>query len=249
MCIFTSAAYEDVFVSPNEEKIFDKMRANLTKMFFKVQAMIMDPEREVLLKAVVQFLQLTYDSLRPRLSLAKSLEEVLEIVVNECTITNISHLEELVDFLEIEEAKPLLQKYEREVEEKCNELPLTMSLDYLFKQGSDDQLKCNTIRFTLNWKPSERKFKDIEGVLWKAFGKKAAKNVKVVLVKTTNSIALICHAPYTMMTMLMMRAKRNIDVLIEEGVMSLFVGYYTVLDHRTHEQVHYTSVHIFLILQ
>ena len=124
-----------------------------------------------------------------------------------------------------------------------------MSLDYLFKQGLDDQLKCNTIRFTLDWKPSERKFKDIKGVLWKAFGKKAAKNVKVVLVKTTNSIALICHAPYTMMTMLMMRAKRNIHVLIEEGVMSLFVGYYTVLDHRTHEQVHYISVHIFLILQ
>ena len=175
MCIFTSAAYEDVFILPNEEKIFDKMRANLTKMFFKVQAMIMDPEREVLLKAVVQFLELTYDSLKPRLSLAKSLEEVLEIVLNECTTTNISPLEELVDFLEIEEAKPLFQKYEREVEEKCNELPSMMSLDYLFKQGSDDQLKCNTIRFNLNWKPSERKFKDIKGVLWKAFGKKAAK--------------------------------------------------------------------------
>ena len=184
MCIFTSAAYEDVFVSPNEEKIFDKMRANLIKMFFKVQAMIMNPEREVPLSALIEFLQLTYDSLKPRLSLAKSIKEVLEIVWDECTITNISHLEELVDFLEIEEAKPLLQMYEREVEDKCNKLPLMMSLDYLFKQGSDDQLKCNTIRFTLNWKPSERKFKDIKGVLWKAFGKKAAKNVKVVLINS-----------------------------------------------------------------
>ena len=86
------------------------MRVNLTKMFLKVQAMIMDPEREVLLSALIEFLQLAYDSLRPRLSLAKSIKEVLEIVLDECTITNISHLEELVDFLEIERSKAITSK-------------------------------------------------------------------------------------------------------------------------------------------
>lgn len=230
-------AFEDtVFLSPNEEEVFVRMRAKLTRVFLEVQELII--ERNIILTALVRFSRLTFDTLlRPKLTLAESIEDALEILLDECTIMNISYLEEVVKFFEIDEASALLQKYKEEVERECNDLPLKMSLDHLFKQGLDHQLKNNTIKFVLNWKPEERKFKDIKSVLWKAFGE-AAKNVKVIVAKTTNSIAIICYAPHTMMTYLMMRAKSNIDVLIEEGVMSLFVGYYTVLDHRTPEQVH-----------
>lgn len=227
---------EDVFVAPNLDGVFDKMRAKLITLFLKVQEMIL--KKGALLENVITFLQLMYETLANKMSCAESIEKVLKILLDECTITNIAHLEVIVEFLEIDEAKALIQKYNEEVEEKCNELPLTMSLDYCFKRGLDEQLKCNTITFILGWNPEEKKFKDINGVMWKAFGEKGARYVRVVAVKTTNSIAIICYAPHTVMTFLMMRAKSNIGVLVEEGVVSLFVGYYTVLDHKSREQVY-----------
>ena len=159
------------------------------------------------------------------------------MVVQECTITRIQYLEGIAKRFKVTDAEGDISDYHKHVEEQCSQLSIKCIERHHLRSPQSSRLICNTIKFIVRWEVTERQLKDVEGVLWKAFGD-MAEDVQVDTVKKVNSFAIICYAPHTMMAMLMVRARDNIDVLIEEGVMSLFVGYYTVLDHTSREQVY-----------
>ena len=175
-------------------------------------------------------LELSYEHLVPLISQADTVDEMLKIVLKECSVTNIAYLEAIIEHFEVTEAESDVSDYHEHIKKQCSHLPIENIEKHHLRSPQSSRLICNTIKFIVNWKTQEKQLKDIEGVLWKAFGDMAAV-VQVDTVKKVNSFAIICYAPHTMMAMLMVRARDNIDVLIEEGVMSLFVGYYTVLDH------------------
>ena len=179
---------------------------------------------------------MAFDELQPLLLEASTVSDVLKILCRECTIVDISYLEALIQHFNIDDAKEDIQEYQQMIEDKCHKLPLHVCLDQEFKEPFLTQLQRNTIIFILEWEPTERYLKDIKGLLSKAFGK-MAKVVKVIKVERDNSIKVVCYAPQEMMTELMTRAKENIDTLEKQGVLSLCMGYYTILDHKSRDKV------------
>ena len=158
------------------------------------------------------------------------------MVVQECTITRIQYLKGIVKRFKVTDAEGDISDYHKHVEKQCSQLSIECIERHHLRSPQSSRLICNTIKFIVKWNPTKTQLKDIEGVLSKAF-ENMAEDVQVDTVEKANSFAIVCYAPHTMMAMLMVRARDNIDVLIEEGVMSLFVGYYTVLDHTSREQV------------
>ena len=208
------------------------MRADLTIFFHTIKPKL---EAKIISKEdLKQFLELSYDNLVPRISQVDTIGEILDVVLQECTITRIQYLEGIIKCFKVTDAEGDISDYHKYIEEQCSQLSIKCIERHHLRSPQSSRLICNTIKFIVRWEPTEKQLKDIEGVLWKAF-EDMADDVQVDTVDKVNSIAIICYAPHTMMAMLMMRAKRNIDVLIEEGVMSLFVGYYTILDHTSKE--------------
>lgn len=194
-----------------------------------------------------EYLELAHENLTPLISKAETVDEILKIVIKECSVTNICYLDGIVEQFKASNVEEDISKYKQFVEEKCTCLPIEFIEQHHLRSLSSSRLIRDKIEFIVCWEPKEKQLKDIEGILWKAFGE-MVEVVHVDTAKKVNSIAIICYAPHSMMTFLMMRAKRNLDILQDMGVMSLFVGYYTLLDHKSQEQVsqvcHTPYVHV-----
>ena len=187
------------------------------------------------------FLRRCRPEVKPQLSIAKSFDEVMEIIEDECSIINVSILETIVNHYSINEAADYILAYKTHLEEFCEINICNVQL----KKLSSSLLTCNTIKFIVNWEVTKCTLSAIKGLLWKAF-QDFDKKVEVVALNEVNSIAIICYAPHHLMDSLLLTAQDNLETLIELGLIQLTIGYYTVYDKRTKDKVlHYLITEIY----
>ncbi|XP_019860598.1 PREDICTED: uncharacterized protein LOC109588939, partial [Amphimedon queenslandica] len=172
--------------------------------------------------------------LKPRLKDANSFDDVMEVIEDECSITNVALLETIVNKYSIQDAGDMILAYQTHLDEFC-ENKLTMFCNHQLKRLSSSLLTCETIKFVLKWNPSEHSLSSISALLWKTF---KDNQVEVIVIKEGNSIIVTCYAPHYLMESLLVTARDNIDMLKEMGLISLTIGYYTVYDeHAIDEEV------------
>ena len=133
----------------------------------------------------------------------------------------------------IQDGGDMILAYQTHLDEFCKN-KLTMFCDYPLKRLSSSLLTCETIKFVLEWKPSERSLSDITALLRITF---QDNRVEVVVIKEGNSIIVTCYAPHYLMESLLVTARDNVDMLKEMGLISLTIGYYTVYDEHAIDEV------------
>uniref|UniRef100_A0A1X7TCE0 Uncharacterized protein n=1 Tax=Amphimedon queenslandica TaxID=400682 RepID=A0A1X7TCE0_AMPQE len=186
------------------------------------------------LKKLKTYLEKCRPELKPQLKNANSFDDVMEVINDKCSITNVALLETIVNKYSIKGAGDMISAYRAHLNEFC-ENKLTMLCDHELKKLSSFLLTCETIKFVLEWKPSERSLSDITALLRIAF---EDNQVEVVVIKEGNSIIVTCYAPHYLMESLLVTARDNVDMLKEMGLISLTIGYYTVYDeHAIDEEV------------
>ena len=171
--------------------------------------------------------------LKPRLKDANSFDDVMEVIEDECSITNVALLETIVNKYSIQDAGDMILAYETHLDEFC-ENKLTMFCNRQLKRLSSSLLTCETIKFVLKWNPSEHSLSSIRALLWKTF---KDNQVEVVVIKEGNSIIVTCYAPHYLIESLLVTARDNVDMLKEMGLISLTIGYYTVYDEHAIDEV------------
>ena len=68
------------------------------------------------------FLGIRFQELKPHLSTAESFDDVIVLIKKKCTITNIACLETIVDYYNIENARPHIAAYASAVDDICESL-------------------------------------------------------------------------------------------------------------------------------
>ena len=174
--------------------------------------------------------------LKPQLSLAESFDDVMEVVAKKCTVVNIGYLETIIDHYNVEKAKVHITTYKSEVDKLCEEIKLSVCQKENFMTGPSSLLKCETIKFVLEWETDKHTFNEIRELLWKAFGK-MAKRVLVKHIDEGNSIIVTCYAPENAINILLMEAQKNLHILIKMGVIKLTIALHTVWDERSKDKV------------
>ena len=183
------------------------------------------------------YLRMCFRELRPLLVTAESFNDVIEIVQDKCTIINICCLEGIVDQYDITEAKEHITNYNTAVDKFCEKIKADVCCNQSFIiSSSSHQLTCETIVFVLEWEADKYTLIDIRGLLSKAF-KGMAKQVQVRAVNEGNSIIVTCYAPQSLIDLLLMTAKDNLDLLKQLGVIKLTIGYCTIYDKRQRDKV------------
>ena len=146
-------------------------------------------------------------------------------------------MEGIVDQYDITEAKVYIANYNTSVDEFCEKIKADVCCNQTFMiSTSSHQLTCETIVFVLEWKTDEQTLFDIRGLLSKAF-KGMAKKVQVRVVSEGNSIIVTCYAPKSLIELLSMTAKENLDSLMQLGVIKLTIGYCTIYDKHQRDKV------------
>ena len=99
--------------------------------------------------------------LKPQLSIAKSFDDVMEVVEEKCTVVNIGYLETIINHYNVEEAKAHITTYKSEVDELCEEIKLTVCQKENLTTGPAAFFKFETIKFVLEWETDKHTFNEI----------------------------------------------------------------------------------------
>ena len=218
----------EVNLQPTFQYDSDRMRMTFGKLFYTVAPLIAKSIPS--LQDLKTYLRMCFRELRPLLATAESFNNVMEIVQDKCTIINVCCLEGVVDQYNITEAKAHITNYNTAVEAFCEKIKADVCCNQRFViSSSSHQLTCETIVFVLEWKTDEHTLFDIRGLLSKAF-KDMAKKVQVRAVNEGNSIIVTCYTPQSLIDLLLMTAKENLDSLKQLGVIKLTIGYCTIYD-------------------
>ncbi|XP_019852152.1 PREDICTED: uncharacterized protein LOC109582031 isoform X3 [Amphimedon queenslandica] len=222
----------EVIVHPGYEAEFDRMDHKLGTLIHNIVPLIEAAIPSV--NDLKTYIGRCQKKLKPRLKNANSFDDVMEVIEDECSITNVALLETIVNKYSIQDAGDMILTYQTHLDEFC-ENKLTMFCNRQLKRLSSSLLTCETIKFVLKWNPSEYSLSSIRALLWKTF---KDNQVEVVVIKEGNSIIVTCYAPHYLMESLLVTARDNVDMLKEMGLISLTIGYYTVYDeHAIDEEV------------
>ena len=173
------------------------------------------------LEHLISYIRMIRPELRPHLSLAKSFNDVAEIIRDNCSITNIVLLEKIVSEFSVTAAEALIFNYSCGITEFCERRICGIQLKKI------SPLNCNSIKFIVNWEVDKCTLNNIKDLLQRAF-RNLVKRVEVVRTEKVNSIAIICYTPHQLMDVLLIEAQENIEELKKLGLIELTIGYYTV---------------------
>ena len=177
------------------------------------------------------FLNQTYPELTPEITHAQSTNAIMDIVGGRVNIINIAKIETIVKHYDISEAKDLITQYKKDIHKFTSDMKLEFVLDKKLSPPISS-LICETIKFVLDWEPSDRSLDDIRLLLIEAFGNSNRK-VIVQSIHKGNSIIIICYAPRYLINVLLLEAQANFHVLKEEmNLIRLDVGHYTVYNEK-----------------
>ena len=163
--------------------------------------------------------------LKAKLAECNDISSVVYVIEGECSLTDISLLESVVEEFEVTEAERYIEQYKTTLEESCHSLSIDLCLKEKFDAvNTSPSLKCETATYIFDWRPDEKKLKDIIDILSKTSGKL----VKIKYIEEGNSITITCSFPHSLTGALIIKLSENLELLIKNGLMKLTVGYCTI---------------------
>ena len=121
-----------------------------------------------------QFLNDGYSQLKPQLVHCNSIDDVLDVVNDHCTLINISCLEGIVEQFKIKEAEIHIQNYKDIVRSFIEEIKPSLGLE-IFKL-TKTFFKYETPVFVLDWDPTKCTLEDVKDILKELL----EKNVEII---------------------------------------------------------------------
>ena len=171
----------------------------------------------------------SYPHLETEITHSKSIDDVLNVVRDHCTLINISCLEGIVERFDIKEAETHIQAYKNVVQSFCKETKASLCLEETFKERkSHSLLKCETAVFVLDWDPSNYTLQDIRDII----AESVEDNVQIRVIREGKSIIVTCFFPLCLTTSIIARAQETLEIMKEKGLLQLTVGHCTIYDHR-----------------
>uniref|UniRef100_A0A1X7SKC9 Uncharacterized protein n=1 Tax=Amphimedon queenslandica TaxID=400682 RepID=A0A1X7SKC9_AMPQE len=226
----STALAGELFFNAAHKPVFNEIRGSFGILRVELLPLITQSIPSVM--EMKSFLQLSFPELSAELSDADSIEDIMNVVVKNCRVNDISVIKTIVKRFKITEAKPLISEYEEEVKTVCDSLK-----DFLGQNQPEHFLICETIHFTLGWEPEEHSLDDIRNLLEEAF-KELNKRIIVQSIHRGNSIIIFCYGPHHLLAALLLEAQDNLNILMKEfSLIRLTIGHYTVYDKRIRYKV------------
>ena len=214
---------------------FNEIRKKFGSTFFKVRRAISNKPPPV--EEIKTLLQDSFIDLKPQIVHVNTINEILDIVRDKCTLTDISYLETIVEEFDIEEAKDHIQTYKKSIKEFCATVSVRLCLDESFRMSSSSTfLKCETATFVLDWNPDDCVVNDIKDVLSECF-ERLSETVQIEVIKKTNSIAVTCVFPLSLATSLIAKAQETIELVKKRKLLKLTISHCIIFDKHIRNEV------------
>ena len=207
---------------------FLEIRIHLGKTFRAVDKAICSINPPLDCKEIKKFIVYLRPDLKVKIDTCKEVDEVLNVIRDNCSLLNIKLLEAVVDEF-IKDAKGAIADYKKHLKKFSEELKVNFCLEE--KIALCSSLKCETVTVTVDKNADETCFKDIDDLMTLAF-QTLSPMIHVRVIREGNSYTIICSFPLTLSASLISTALKNLKVLKEKGIIKLTIGYCTVYDYK-----------------
>ena len=181
-----------------------------------------------------QFLSDGYSYLKSQISHSYSIDDILDVVNDNCTLINIRCLESIVKRFKIKEAEIHIQTYKDVIQSFCKKMKGSLCLGESFKvTKTPSLLQCETAVFVLDWDPKGCTLEDIKDLL----AESAEGNVEIRDIREGKSILVTCFFPFSQATSLIAKAQETLESVKQKGLVQLTVGYCTIYDKHQRDKV------------
>ena len=212
--------------------MFGPIRKKFAITFSKIRDAI--NEKNPPLEKLKRFIADGYPHLSPEISHANSIDEILDVVKDHCTLINTSCLEAIVERFDIKEAEAYIQTYKEAVQSFCKKTKASLCLNEDFKvTKTPTLLRCETAVYVLNWDPKGYTVADVREVL----AESVEENVEIRYIREGQSIVVTCFFPFYLATVLSAKAQETLELMKEKGLVKLTVGYCTIYDKDQRDEV------------
>ena len=201
------------------------MRLKYGRTFFKVGS-IMEKYPPAIADDMKQLLTFYDKELKPSLAQCQKIKEILEIVSDKCPLNDIEILEFIVNELDINEAKSVVQEYNEAIKE-FSEMKLSQCLKEKFLYGSP--LSCEKVTIVVDQDADDSILKDVRKLSGGIF-KDLVPQIKLCVIRDDQSFTIICSFPLSLTEQLIAIAQESIETMKENKVKRLTIGYYTVYE-------------------
>ena len=176
------------------------------------------------LKGFLQ-VQTSNSDVKEQLNTCHSMGEIMQIIIDQCSLVDLTLLEGIIERFNIEEAKKHINEYKETLQDFCSNISLHSWLNETI--GCFSSLQCETLQFSVDKSVDERTLKDVHDLTAIAF-ESLSPNVRVIVIKEGNSFTITCSFPLVLSESLIATALKNLEQLKKEGLMKLTIGYSTV---------------------
>uniref|UniRef100_A0A1X7SVL4 SH3 domain-containing protein n=1 Tax=Amphimedon queenslandica TaxID=400682 RepID=A0A1X7SVL4_AMPQE len=213
----------EIPVRKSRSREFSSIRASLARMIFKVSKAITQKSPPLIdLKSLICLFN---SDLKGKLAECNDISSVVHVIEGECSLTDIELLETVVEEFEVSEAERYIEQYKTLLEKSCHSLSIDLCLKEKFDAvNTSPSLKCETATYIFDWRPDDKKLKDIIDILSKTSGKL----VRIKYIEEGNSITITCSFRHSLTGALIIKLSENLELLIKIGLMKLTVGYCTI---------------------
>ena len=208
------------------DSVFGSIRQEFGIVFNKIREEINKSPPP--LDKLKQFLRDGYSYLKSQIAHSTSIDDVLDVVNDHCTLINITCLEGVVKRFNIEQAEELIKTYKTLVQSFCKN-KIAFFLEETFKERkSHSLLKCETAVFVLDWDPTNYTLQDVRDII----AESVEDNIQIRVIREGKSIIVTCFFPLCLTTSIIARAQETLEIMKEKGLLQLTVGHCTIYDHR-----------------
>ena len=212
--------------------MFGSVRKEFAKFFQKIREEIKSSPPP--LEELKQFLKDGYPHFKSQVTHSNSIDDILDLVNDRCTLINISCLEGIVESFKIEKAETHIKSYKDAIQSFCKKTKASLCCGESLKVTTTPSLlRCETIMLILNWDPRDCTLEDIEEIVSESFGR----NVEIRYIQRGRSIVVTCFFPLDLLGLLITTAHEALELLKKKGLIKLIISQCTIYNKYKRDEV------------
>ena len=218
---------------------FSSIRASYGRMMYNVRKVIRN--HQVDFDELIDFTISCSSDIEEKVDKSSDVASVLRVIEKkECSLIDTSLISAVVEEFRVTEAERYIEEYKEKLSEFCRSISVTLCLKEKFE--ANPSLQCETATYVFDWRPDEKKLKDITDILSKTSGK----FVKIKFIDTGYSIMIACSFPHFLTGALITKFIENLNVLIKNGLKKISIGCYLIWEKQKLEV--YESCYALIVL-
>ena len=198
---------------------------DLGEMFNDVRGIFSNKKEQLDVKQVKGFINDCCNNLKPKINCSETIDEVLDVVKENCSIVDVRLLKRIAEKFKIPEAEKIIKLYQEKAATFCESVSVRLCLgEKLHAVAVPSTPKREKVTFIFNWDPDESTLQDVRAVL----DKLEPLDIFLIKLEIGQSVVVTCYCPAEYISLLIATVHKKLVILQKRGLKEFRIAQCTI---------------------